>query len=205
MYAYLKGILIETDEDGAVIETGGIGYNVRMMPEQLSVLPPRGTEVKIYTYTSVREDALWLYGFLTHDELKMFKLLITVSGIGPKGAQGVLAVMSPSDLRFAIFSGDAKSISKAPGVGAKSAQRIILELKDKVSIEDNLAFDDEDYSETSGSGSGLNPLGAEAACALAALGYSRADSLKAVSQVPFVEGMTVEDILKNALKNLAFM
>lgn len=203
MYAYIKGTLIEQNEDGLVLEVAGIGYNVRMMPDQLVALPPRGSELKVYTYTSVREDAIWLYGFLTHDELTMFKLLITVSGIGPKGAQGVLSVMTPNDLRFAIFIGDAKQIAKAPGVGAKSAQRIILELKDKVSIEDTLHT--EDGGQIPVEASNMTGMQMEAIEALTALGYGKSEATRAVTAVILSEDMNVEAILKKALKELAFM
>ena len=137
MYAYLKGELEDITEDGIVVEVNGIGYNVRLPKEHISQLPPLHYKVQIYTYTSVREDAIWLYGFLTAGDLEMFKKLITVNGIGPKAAQGILSVMDADTLSFAILAGDAKMIAKAPGVGAKSAERIILDLKDKISIDTN--------------------------------------------------------------------
>ncbi len=111
-----------------VVETGGIGYNLRMPADAASCLPGIGSEVKIYTYTGVREDAIWLYGFSTRDELQLFQQLITVNGIGPKGAQAVLSAIPAGELRLAIYTGDVKRIAKAPGIGAKTAQRIVLDL-----------------------------------------------------------------------------
>ena len=136
MIAFVRGEIENISEDHAVIDVGGIGYNVRISPGTAGRLPGIGKEVKLYTYTCVREDAFWLYGFLSRDELELFKLLITVNGIGPKGGLAILSVLSADDLRFAIISGDAKAIARAPGIGAKTAGRVILDLKDKISIED---------------------------------------------------------------------
>ena len=136
MYAYIKGELAETNPDHIVIETGGIGYQVFISGQTFEYLPAVGEEIKVYTYLYLREDAVILYGFLTKDDLELFKLLISVSGIGPKGGLAILSALSADDLRFAVLSGDSKAISKAPGVGAKTAQRVILELKDKMSLED---------------------------------------------------------------------
>ena len=143
MYAYLKGELESISEDGAIIEVNGIGYNVKLSKEVIAKLPPLHYKVQVFTYTSVREDAIQLYGFLSSGELELFKKLITVNGIGPKVAQGLLAVMDVDTLKFAIMAGDAKLIAKAPGIGAKTAERIILDLKDKVSIDiDELSKDE---------------------------------------------------------------
>ena len=139
MYAYLKGTLEEVTEDNIVVEVNGIGYNVKVSGTTVEMLPGMGNEVKIYTYTLVREDALLLYGFLTRDDLEIFKKLITVNGIGPKGGLAILSVMSADALRFAIMAGDAKAIAKAPGVGNKTAERVILDLRDKISLEDTLS------------------------------------------------------------------
>ena len=157
-------------------------------------------KVQIFTYTSVREDAFQLYGFLTAKDLELFKKLITVNGIGPKVAQGILSVMDADTLSFAIMAGDAKMISKAPGVGAKSAERIILDLKDKISI---------DVSELSTSGVNDNLtkqhtdfIKNEAVEALVALGYSQFEAAKAVSKVERSDKDTVESVLKAAFKYL---
>ena len=138
MIAFIKGILNTVSEDRIVVENNGVGFEILVPGSVVGALPQVGNEVKIYTYTYVREDALQLYGFLTRDELDMFKLLITVSGIGPKGALGILTVMDADTLRFAILSDDSKSIAKAPGIGAKTASKLILELKDKCHLEDML-------------------------------------------------------------------
>ena len=134
MFAYLKGIIEEITEDNLVIDVNNVGYNVRISSGTAQLLPPKGEEIKIYTYTLVREDMFCLYGFLTRDDLEIFRKLITVSGIGPKGGLSILSVMDSDSLRYAIISGDAKAISKAPGIGARSAERIILELRDKIEM-----------------------------------------------------------------------
>ncbi|MDE5700149.1 MAG: Holliday junction branch migration protein RuvA, partial [Lachnospiraceae bacterium] len=134
MYAYIKGEIADITEDNLVLECNNIGYNIRIPLSVAQRLPGIGSTVKIYTYTSVREDAFQLFGFLSKDDLEIYKKLIAVNGIGPKGALSILSAMSADDLRFAILSGDAKAISKAPGIGNKSAERIILELRDKVHL-----------------------------------------------------------------------
>lgn len=200
MYAYLKGELEDITEDGIVVEVNGIGYNVRIPKEVVSLLPPLHYKVQIYTYTSVREDALQLYGFLTARELDLFKKLITVNGIGPKVAQGILSVMDADTLSFAIMAGDAKMISKAPGVGAKSAERIILDLKDKISIDSGLqALGKED---TKSSNEVKDFVKNEAVEALVALGYTQFEAAKAVSKVERSDDDTVENVLKSAFKYL---
>ena len=191
------------EEDNLVVEVNGIGYNVKMPSINAGLLPPKGSDIKVYTYTSVREDALWLYGFLTKDELNLFKQLITVNGIGPKGAQAVLSAMPADELRFAIYAGDAKKIAKAPGIGAKTAQRIILDLKEKISIEDTLK--PSVSTEELQTGEAYYDSRKEAIEALTALGYSKSDAVKVVSTIPIEEDMDVERILKLALKQLAFL
>lgn len=203
MYAYIKGPLAEVELDHVVIDVNGIGYNVYIPMNCYEYLPGLGEECKIYTYLHVREDAMLLYGFLTKDDLELFKLLISVSGIGPKGALGILSVLSADDLRFAILAGDSKAIAKAPGIGAKTAQRLILELKDKLSLED--AFEKKlDHEHVSVPNSN-NQVKNDAVQALTALGYSSTESLKAVSKVEITEEMDVEAVLKAALKNMSFI
>ena len=202
MISYIRGPLIEIDEDTIVVEAGGIGYNIRVPLSLLGELPGMGKEVRIYTYLQVREDAMSLYGFLNRQDLKMFKQLLGVSGIGPKGALGLLSAMRPDDLRMAVVSGDVKAISKAPGIGSKTAQRLILDLKDKIAVEEMVpGFFKEPAG---GEKTGLMDAGKEAADALVALGYSGTEALKAVRQVEIAEGMTVEEVLKASLKYLAF-
>ena len=143
-----------------------------------------------------------LYGFLTKDDLELFKLLITVSGIGPKGGLAILSTLDADDLRFAVLSGDAKAIAKAPGIGAKTAQRVILELKDKMSLED--AFEKKsEHVALQQNASGLNQVKNDAVQALTALGYSSTESMKAVSAVDITEEMDVEAVLKAALKHMS--
>ena len=174
MYAYIKGELAETNPDHIVIETGGIGYQVFISGQTFEYLPAVGEEIKVYTYLYLREDAMILYGFLTKDDLELFKLLISVSGIGPKGGLAILSALSADDLRFAVLSGDSKAISKAPGV-----QTLKI----------------------SGNGQVRN----DAVMALTALGYSSAESLKAVSAVEITEEMDVEAVLKAALKHMSLL
>lgn len=198
MYAYFKGKIAAKEPDLVIIEVAGIGYNIRISSGTASLLPPVGEEVKLYTYTAVREDAIALYGFLTKDDLDIFKLLIGVNGIGPKGGQSILSVMSPDELRFAILSGDAKMIAKAPGIGAKTAQRIILDMRDKVSLEDTLHMGEEEVRVDPSVSDALR----EAVEALTALGYGVTEATRAVKAVKDAEQMTVEDILKASLKHL---
>lgn len=200
MYAYLKGELEGITEDGIIVEVNNVGYNVRIPKEMISQLPPMHYKVQIYTYTSVREDAFQLYGFLTAKDLELFKKLITVNGIGPKVAQGILSVMDADTLSFAIMAGDAKMISKAPGVGAKSAERIILDLKDKISIDvGDLSLNGPDENLTKQQ---TDFVKNEAVEALVALGYSQFEAAKAVSKVERTDDDTVEAVLKAAFKYL---
>lgn len=201
MIAFVKGRIEDITEENVVVDTGGIGYNIKISTGTASLLPGVGEEIRIYTYTCVREDAFHLYGFLTRDELEIFKKLITVNGIGPKGGLAILSVMGADDLRFAIMSGDSAAISKAPGIGKKTAERVILDLKDKVSLEDTLIHRQMQSREGGLPGAG-HPAKNEAVQALTALGYSASDALHAVNGVPLTDDMDVETILKLALKNL---
>lgn len=202
MYAYIKGILAEVNMDSIVIENQGIGYQLYVSLQALEELPAIGMEVKVYTYLHVREDAMVLFGFPDREDLKMFQMLLTVSGVGPKGALGILSALSGDDLRFAILSGDSKAIAKAPGIGAKTAQRVILELKDKVSLED--AFETKTAHIAGGNVTVNGTVKNEAIQALVALGYSSSEAMKAVSQVEISQEHKVEDVLKLALKHMAF-
>lgn len=202
MYAYIKGELAEKNIDHIVVEAGGIGYLIYVPAQSIDYLPDEGDQIKVYTYLYIREDAMVLYGFLTKDDLEIFKMLITVSGIGPKGGLGILSTLSADDLRFAILSGDSKTISKAPGIGAKTAQRVIIDLKDKMSLEE--AFKKKLENNADGVQKTLNSSTKnDAVLALSALGYSSAESLKAVSKVDITDDMDVEDVLKLALKNMS--
>lgn len=202
MYAYFKGLLVVKREDSVILEVNNIGYNLFMPKSSLEQLPHTGNVITVYTYTYVKEDALQLYGFLTHDDLTLFKMLLTVSGIGPKGALGILSTLSCDDLRFAILSEDAKAIAKSPGIGAKTAQKVVIELKDKISLEDAIETRQENVNARV---SGTSPDITEAVEALVALGYSSTDALKAVRQIEGSDQMGVEAILKEALKKLTFL
>lgn len=204
MYAYIKGILAEITEDAIIVENQGIGYEIAVPGQVFDYLPSVGEEVKIYTYHYVREDAILLYGFLTKEDVRIFKMLIGVSGIGPKGALAILSVLSTDDLRFAILGDDAKAIAKAPGVGAKTAQRVIIELKDKLSLED--AFEQKLANQAQKAE--LSPaIGVknEAILALTSLGYSQSEALKVLQGIEISPDDQVEDVLKMALKQMAFL
>ena len=204
MISYIRGILAEKEEDQIVVEASSIGYEIHVPLSFLEELPPVGEEVRIYTYLQVKEDALNLFGFRSRQDLKMFKQLLGVNGIGPKGALGLLSAMRPDDLRLAVISGDAKAISATPGIGKKTAEKLILELKDKLNIEDMLEHAAHGgYSEdlASGTDTASNTMQAEAVQALTALGYGSAESLRAVKKSS-PECSSVEDILKEALKFL---
>lgn len=202
MISYIRGELAETAADHVVIDVNGIGFTVYVPGLVFGTLPAIGESVRLHTYFQVREDSFLLYGFPDKDSLELFRLLIGVSGIGPKGGLAILSTMPADELRFAILSGDAKSITKAPGIGAKTAQRLILDLKDKVDLEE--AF--ESKLEHVAGGVGSNPAAQvqkDAIDALVALGYSQTESLKAVTKVELTGEMSVEDVLKGALKHMA--
>ena len=205
MISYIRGTLAEKNEDSAVVEAHGVGYQIFVPVPVLSELPPLGESVKIYTYFSVREDWMSLFGFLSRQDLAMFKQLIGINGIGPKSALGILSALRPDVLRMAVASGDAKTISRAPGVGPKTAQRIILDLKDKIRPEDVLAGGLEESLAVPEEISGVGQAGKEAVEALTALGYSAAEAAGAVKKVKITEEMTAEDVLKGALRHLAFL
>lgn len=200
MISYIRGELAAIETEKVIVDVGGVGYGIYMPAQSLGLLPPPGNEVKIHTYLNVREDAMQLFGFLTRDDLEVFRLVIGVSGIGPKGGLSILSQLSPDSLRFAVMSGDVKAISAAPGIGKKTAEKLIIELKDKLSIEDvlNNAIQESDTAFVPGNSNGIQ---AEAVQALVALGYGNAESLRAVKQVT-LENPTVEDLLKEALKKI---
>lgn len=204
MYSYIKGILVEITENNIVVENHGIGYEIFVPGQVLDYLPSIGEEVKIYTYHYVREDAILLYGFLTKEDVGIFKMLIGVSGIGPKGALAILSVLSTDDLRFAILSDDAKAIAKAPGVGAKTAQRVIIELKDKISLEDAFEQKLANQAQITEKNPAIGVKN-EAILALTSLGYSQNEALKVLQGIEITEDSQVEDVLKEALKQMSFL
>lgn len=198
MYYCVTGKLIYTEPQMAVVSCGGVGYKCVTTLKTQTALPPLGKEVTLYTHLNVREDALDLYGFFTPEECRAFRQLTGVSGVGPKSALAILSDMSPDQLALCIAAGDAKTLSRAPGIGPKAAQRLILELRDKMSVED-----------LTGSAAGRTALQAadggssigEAVSALCALGYSQTEAVHALSgsspETP------VEELIKRGLKTLA--
>mgnify|MGYP004586495865 FL=1 len=206
MIAYLKGIIAEVTPTRLVLEVNHIGYEIFISTREASELPGRGEEVKIYTYFNVREDAMQLFGFQSEDDLEMYKLLLNVNGVGPKAALGILSVLTADDVRFAVLSDDAKAIAKAPGIGMKTAKKLILELKDKFTLEE--AFEKKLENGASGAEPGAvveSDAKTEAIQALTALGYANSDALRAVRRAEITEDMDTETILKLALKQLAFL
>ncbi|NLJ90427.1 MAG: Holliday junction branch migration protein RuvA [Clostridiales bacterium] len=203
MIAYIKGELVAIGSDSIIIEQNGLGYNIMMPLSAIDNLPNIGSHIKVFTYLHVREDIFALYGFISNDDLEVFKLLITVSGIGPKGALGILSALSPDDLRFAILSEDVKTITKAPGIGIKTAKKLILELKDKVTLVESfeLKLSNNDTGSNLGSGN-IMQVRNEAIEALLVLGYSRSDALKAVKSINIDDRMTAEEAIKLSLKAL---
>ena len=201
MISYIKGELTEVFEDTVVVETNGIGYNIRVPGSVLDRLPSVGSSVRIYTYLYVKEDAMNLFGFLNRDDLSVFKLLLNVSGIGPKGALAILSTIGPDDLRFAVLSEDVKTISSAPGIGAKTAKRLIIELKDKLKLAEVFETALANKEKASSENDALLARN-EAVEALVALGYASAQAMKAVQQVENAEEKDSEQILKEALKKL---
>lgn len=200
MISYIRGELVFIEKDKVIVDVNGVGFGIFMPERAMGLLPQTGNEVKIYTYLNVREDAMQLFGFLTRDDMEVFRLLIGVSGIGPKGGLSILSCLSADDLRFAVMSGDAKAISAAPGIGKKTAEKLIIELKDKLDIEEILNHSAEEPAGAAGDSS-TSEVQAEAVQALVALGYGSTESLKAVKKVD-LENAAVEDVLKAALKHL---
>lgn len=198
MIHFVRGKLEETGTDYVVLDNHGIGYLIYTPVSVLDELPEIGDTVRMYTYMYVREDQMTLYGFLTRDDLQIFKMLIGVSGIGPKGALGVLSTISPNQFRIAVMSGDSKAISKAPGIGPKTAQKLIIELKDKMKLED--VFEEEEKA--SGSVSLDQNAQKEAMMALVSLGYSETEAFKALKKIDASPDMNSEDLLKLALKQM---
>ena len=201
MFAYINGILEDYDLENAVIDVQGVGFNVKISTDTASRLPGIGEMVKLYNYTLVREDAFQLYGFLSRNDLQIFKQCITVNGIGPKGALAILSTLDADSLRFAIMSGDAKAIAKAPGIGARTAERLILDLKDKITIDDTLINKEINQYATANMRADSAEK-QEAVAALVSLGYGQSEAMKAVNSIENIEDMDSGAILKAALKHI---
>ena len=205
MYSYIKGELTEMLGDRVTVEAGGVGYEIIVPASVYDELPMTGDEVKLYTYYHVSENLRGLYGFLSRSDKKVFQQLLTVNGVGPKAAVDILSVLSPEDLQFAILSEDVKSISAAKGIGLKTAKKLILELKDKISLEEtfeeNLAKKAQKKEKESEE---KHSVKSDAIEALTALGYSPTEAAKAVRAVDVTGEMDVEAVLKAALKKMSF-
>lgn len=205
MIAYIKGVFAEAEANTVVIETaGGVAYEISVMPADLEKLPALGEELKLYTYLQVKEDGVALYGFLSKTDLTVFKLLLTVSGIGPKSGLGILSAVGVPDLKAAVMTEDADRIAAAPGVGKKTAGRLIIELKDKLAaLTDEIAemFAAEPEEEST-SGPAEKALRENAVQVLVALGYVRKEAVKAVQKVEITEDMTEDDMIRLSLREL---
>ena len=202
MIAFLKGIIEDITENSLVLDVNGVGYEVLVPGQLLDMLEGIGQKLKVYTYMQVREDAVVLFGFLTRDDLAMFKMLIGVNGVGPKAGLGILSALGTEELRFAVLADDAKRIAKAPGIGAKTAQKIILELKDKLDLAE--VFEqklnaDRQQEEAVSAGSDMVQDAVEA---LVALGYGSTEALRAVRAVKADTVADSEQLLKEALKHM---
>lgn len=196
MYEYIKGIYIGINKDYIIVENNGIGYKIFTSGATMSSMPKIGEEIKLYLEQIVREDFIGLYGFDTSEELEMFKLLLTINGVGAKAALSLLSISRVNNLKYAIMTGDEKHLCRGVGIGKKTAARIILELKDKLKPDELL-----DSSSDEISGDAGNIIGSsEALSALIALGYSEKEAEMALKNVD--KNDTVENIIKNSLKQL---
>lgn len=196
----LNGTLIYTDINTAVVECGGVGFKCFSTLTTLRKLPQVGSKVFLYTHMNVREDAMDLYGFADTEELRCFKLLISVSGVGPKAALAILSELTPEKLAFCVSAGDSKSITRAQGVGPKTAQRVVLELKDKLKVDVPESSDNSDFGTVSSTAAGN---AGEAISALVMLGYSQTEASNALSKLP--QDLSVEEMIKRSLRQLSAM
>ena len=196
MYAYINGKIVDKANNYVVIDNGGIGYKIFMSPSVIEKLPDTGENLKAYTYYYVREDNIALYGFLSNEELRMFELLLSVSGIGAKSAIQILSNITPSSFALAVISNDVSKIVKIPGIGNKTAARIILELKDKLKTEQTI-----NQNEKITKVIDLEEKDTEAITALQVLGYTRKEISKALEKID-TQNLTVEEIIKKALLTL---
>lgn len=197
MFAYIKGSIEYINQDSVIIDHNGIGFKVMTSLQTINKVNLHNI-VTIHTHMNVREDDISLYGFLTKEELDIFRLLISISGIGPKGALAILSTLSVDELRIAVLSEDYKAIAKANGVGTKTAQRLVIELKDKLKLEDVLSGFEDDNPVSNANQDNIS----EASMALVSLGYTNSEALKAIKKVTGYDTMSVEDLIKAALKKM---
>lgn len=203
MFYHIHGELVHTENNAAIIDCGGVGYKLTVSTNTLSSLPFSGEnkKVRLFTHLQVREDGIELFGFYSHEELNAFKLLTTVSGVGPKAAMSILSLLSPERFAVAVTTEDTKALSKAPGIGAKTAARIVLELKEKVAKEFPVISADVIIGDSKGSVSSVDRGKlADAQDALIVLGYTRAEAISVLKGADV--SMNVEDIIKSALAKL---
>ena len=207
MYYYIRGELVASTLNMAVVDAGGVGYKMTVSENTYRSLPRRtdkNPSVTLYTYLSVREDGIELFGFINERELSSFKMLLSVSGVGPKAAMSILSLLTPEKFALAVCTEDRKTISKASGIGPKTAARIILELRDKLmketSIDEDLSAAVLDHS-AEAAGAPARGKTSEAMDALLVLGYTRAEAQKALSAID-TQALSIEDIIKEALKKL---
>ncbi len=202
MIAFIKGTVDSLSEGKMILESHGIGYELNVPSSVFDAGVREGEELKIYTHMSVREDGISLFGFLSREDLEIYRMLIGVSGIGPKAALAVLSTLSADNLRFAVLSEDVQAIAKTPGIGKKTAQKLILELKDKFDLQE--AFEQKLAGNQAATvrSAGEPDAFQDAVQALTALGYSGTEALQAVKKVEITEGMDSEAVLKAALKHM---
>ena len=206
MFYYIKGKLAHLDPTYAVVDAGGVGYKLTISASTHSQMPPHRSvseapEVTLYSYMAVREDGIELFGFATEEELDSFKMLITVSGVGPKAAISILSLLSPQKLALAICTDDKKTISKANGIGPKTAARIVLELKDKLKKVTVLDGDDVVLADDLDMMSGNADKRSDAISALTVLGYTRNEAESVIRKID-ISSLEVDDIIREALKKL---
>ena len=202
MLAYIKGIIEIKTKGYIVVEVGGLGYKIFMPESTIAKAGNIGDKVQIHTFMRVREDDVSLYGFLTNEELRMFELLLSVSGIGAKGALGILSNITPSQFALAVISNDVAILKKVPGIGPKTAQRAILELKDKLKKDQEIAVTEGEDASSIEKVIKEDEKVSEAISALQVLGYSRREIVEALQNVELTS-LSVEDIIRKGLANLA--
>jgi len=202
MLAYVKGILEIKTKGYIVVETNGIGYKIFMPESTIEKLGNIGEQIKIFTFMKVREDDVSLYGFLTNEELRMFELLLSVSGIGAKGALTILSNITPSQFALAVIANDVGMLKKLPGIGPKTAQRTILELKDKLKKEQEIAVTGGEEEDSFQEAILEDEKVSEAVSALQVLGYSKKEITEALAKMD-MKSLSVEDIIRKGLSNLA--
>ena len=199
MITFLTGEVVSVTEKQLILDVNHVGFRLSISARDARKMPDPGEEITIFTYMSVREDAITLFGFLEEEDIEIYRRLITVGGIGPKGGLGILSVMDADEIRFAVLAEDAKSIAKAPGIGLKTAQKVILELKDKMDLNDVISKRMEKGGPAESSA--LDAQRAEAIDMMTALGYTASEALRAVRGAHLTEGMSADEILRAALRD----